>query len=412
MTHALQMAPVRKIAAASALMIALLGAAVAVTLWRYDHALDEAHRVSDARVEEQSAQQAVTIFWHEREAMNEYLLAPEAEIADEVAELSAEFQRVTRDVGSDSSEERVLVERSRAANQAFVATFVRNRGAGGTTSKRELAVIEQLNAGEDAVLAPLDEFQRLSAEDVATASSASHDAARQALLVALLAGFLSILLAVVLAVYVVRLIAKLVTSLHSTAAVLGASVLELRASTKEAAAAASEQSSAVAETSATIEQLAATASAIADNARGIAFDEHLETLLARRTEISLVLFDLDDFKQINDRDGHPEGDRVLQDVSRVVLRELRLGEELFRVGGEEFAIVVSGCEDAGPSVAERVRAAVESQWRGSRLTTLSAGVAAASSNGTTKDELVKQADLALYSAKRAGKNRVAAADAA
>jgi diguanylate cyclase (GGDEF)-like protein len=88
---------------------------------------------------------------------------------------------------------------------------------------------------------------------------------------------------------------------------------------------------------------------------------------------------------------------VLQDVSRIALRELRLGEELFRVGGEEFAIVVSGGDEAGRTVAERVRAAVDEQRRGDRLTTLSAGVAAGNA-GLVKEDLVQRADVALYEA--------------
>jgi diguanylate cyclase (GGDEF)-like protein len=94
-------------------------------------------------------------------------------------------------------------------------------------------------------------------------------------------------------------------------------------------------------------------------------------------------------------------------VARVALREVRGGEELFRVGGEEFAIVVSGNETAAKAVAERVRRAVEQQTR-SELPTLSAGVAEGSRD-RSKDDLVQEADLALYAAKQAGKNRVVAA---
>jgi diguanylate cyclase (GGDEF)-like protein len=137
-----------------------------------------------------------------------------------------------------------------------------------------------------------------------------------------------------------------------------------------------------------------------------AFDEHLDAVLrdSGETGVSLVLFDLDNFKQINDQQGHPAGDRVLQGVARVALRQIRAGEEIFRVGGEEFAIVIYGREEAGRLVAERVRQAVAAEERNA-LPTLSAGVAA-HSEGQSRDDLVQEADLALYAAKQAGKNRV------
>jgi len=140
------------------------------------------------------------------------------------------------------------------------------------------------------------------------------------------------------------------------------------------------------------------------------FDEHFDGLLnrprSRGETISLVLFDLDDFKQVNDVHGHQAGDRALQEVARVALREVRLNEELFRIGGEEFAIVVSGDGDAAAKVAERVRAAVAAQERRDHVTTLSAGIASFPTDAQTKEDLVQRADLALYAAKAAGKNRV------
>jgi len=87
-----------------------------------------------------------------------------------------------------------------------------------------------------------------------------------------------------------------------------------------------------------------------------------------------------------------------------------LGEELFRVGGEEFAIVIGIGRTGGVRVAERVRAAVADERRCEHLPTLSAGVAAFPEDGLTKEELVERADVALYAAKNAGRNNVASAD--
>ena len=139
-----------------------------------------------------------------------------------------------------------------------------------------------------------------------------------------------------------------------------------------------------------------------------AFHEHLDSLLRQARvhgeEVALVLFDLDDFKAVNDSEGHPEGDRVLRQVARVALRGVRAGEEVFRLGGDEFAVAVEGGRAAGLRVAERLQKAVRSAQRPGVLPTLSAGVAAFPEDGGTKDDLVHKADVALYAAKRAGKD--------
>ena len=146
------------------------------------------------------------------------------------------------------------------------------------------------------------------------------------------------------------------------------------------------------------------------------FQEHLTTMLRGAeeagAEVTLVLFDLDNFKQINDTQGHPVGDQVLRAVARIALRHVRIGEEVFRVGGEEFAIVTEGGLEGGLRVAERLRRAVFEQRRDIMLPTLSVGVASYPSQASRKDDLFQRADLALYRAKRDGKNRVIAYDPA
>ena len=143
------------------------------------------------------------------------------------------------------------------------------------------------------------------------------------------------------------------------------------------------------------------------------FDEHLDSMLARERQtgqsFALVIFDIDHFKQINDTQGHPAGDRVLQDVATVAQRQLRAGEQIFRIGGEEFALVIPGDATAGVIVAERVRAAIRDEPREPRLPTLSAGVAAFPQDAQTREALFQQADLALYAAKQGGRNAVSLA---
>ena len=141
-----------------------------------------------------------------------------------------------------------------------------------------------------------------------------------------------------------------------------------------------------------------------------AFDELLGRLPAERPPtagpVSLVLFDLDGFKRINDEHGHVVGDEILREVGRVFLRVVRTEDEIFRVGGDEFALVVEGPPRLAAEVAERLRMAVGQQRRGHRLPTVSAGVATIPDHAGSSVDLQRKADIALYAAKLAGKNRV------
>jgi diguanylate cyclase (GGDEF)-like protein len=119
--------------------------------------------------------------------------------------------------------------------------------------------------------------------------------------------------------------------------------------------------------------------------------------------LSLCLVDIDDFKRINDRYGHPVGDRVLGQVAS----RLRQGGESFRLGGDEFAVLLPGLDERAAisvarSIVERV-GMVEIEQVGA--VTVSAGVAAYPAQGVGRDELIRLADSALYWAKEDGKNR-------
>ena len=140
-----------------------------------------------------------------------------------------------------------------------------------------------------------------------------------------------------------------------------------------------------------------------------AFDELLGGLRRRRPTdgpVSLVLFDLDGFKRANDEQGHAVGDEILREAGRVFLRVVRSEDEIFRVGGDEFALVVDGAVEPGRRVADRLRIAVGQQRRGHRLPTVSAGVATIPDHAGSAVDLQRKADIALYAAKLAGKNRV------
>ena len=141
-----------------------------------------------------------------------------------------------------------------------------------------------------------------------------------------------------------------------------------------------------------------------------ALDERLEAALreaaAVEQEVALVVFDLDDFKRFNDAGGHAAGDAVLAQVARAATRVLRNGEELFRIGGDEFVVVVEGDTEAGWQVANRIQGALEAQTRGGSLPTISAGVATYPDDAGRAAELLAAADAALYASKRRGKSRV------
>ena len=130
--------------------------------------------------------------------------------------------------------------------------------------------------------------------------------------------------------------------------------------------------------------------------------------------LSLVLADLDDFKQINDQYGHPTGDEVLREFARALQDSIREIDLAGRWGGEEFAVVLPGTDVVGGiRLAERIRAELAKRVLvsplGDRLdTTASFGVAEWDGSGTA-DDLLAAADAALYQAKRNGKNRVEAA---
>jgi diguanylate cyclase (GGDEF)-like protein len=161
--------------------------------------------------------------------------------------------------------------------------------------------------------------------------------------------------------------------------------------------------------------------ALVDSLTGLAnrrlCEAALEKEVARAERFSeplaLVLADLDDFKAVNDAHGHPTGDEVLREFARALQDSVREIDLAARWGGEEFAVILPGTDLVGGiKLAERVAAALRGRVvvspAGDRLsTTASFGVAAFPAAKSSSD-LLAAADGALYEAKRAGKNRVAA----
>src|SRR5579863_3412636 len=129
--------------------------------------------------------------------------------------------------------------------------------------------------------------------------------------------------------------------------------------------------------------------------------------------VTAMIFDIDHFKSINDRFGHPAGDEILKLFAAVVVNNLRISDLSGRVGGEEFAALLPCPLEEGVIVAERVREAFATSGivcdEGPVDTTVSIGVAGGPA-GTELEVLLAAADTALYQAKRGGRNRVEAAE--
>jgi diguanylate cyclase (GGDEF)-like protein len=123
--------------------------------------------------------------------------------------------------------------------------------------------------------------------------------------------------------------------------------------------------------------------------------------------VCMVLMDLDHFKAINDEHGHSRGDAVLRDAAQVMRDNLRTFELVYRVGGEEFLVLMPGVDRSGGKVvADRLRAALERARCGELEVTASFGVAMAQGAAVQFEQLFDAADKALYRAKDEGRNRV------
>lgn len=144
---------------------------------------------------------------------------------------------------------------------------------------------------------------------------------------------------------------------------------------------------------------------------------HLEGLMQRRGDsgkpVSVLLFDIDHFKSVNDTYGHAAGDEVLKIIAQRASANLRTNDMVARFGGEEFVVVMADTSlDLATMIAERIRERIaarpisRSDDPEGLTVTVSIGVAMAGPEDTTPDDLLRHADAAMYRAKAAGRNRV------
>jgi diguanylate cyclase (GGDEF)-like protein len=138
----------------------------------------------------------------------------------------------------------------------------------------------------------------------------------------------------------------------------------------------------------------------------------LEKAKANETALSLVMLDVDNFKAYNDSLGHMKGDEALREIASILQNKSRKCDQVVRYGGEEFAIIMPNTvKENSRLFAERLRNEIERTYASDlsippdRCLTISLGIASYPEDADTKDELIAKTDIALYEAKRSGKNR-------
>jgi diguanylate cyclase (GGDEF)-like protein len=146
-----------------------------------------------------------------------------------------------------------------------------------------------------------------------------------------------------------------------------------------------------------------------------ALEQRLDAELARSrrgaTPLSLVIFDVDHFKALNDSFGHAAGDAALRGIGDVVAAGRRRSDVFGRLGGEEFGLLLPDTDIAGAaSVADKLRRCLGAPTASRHPLTVSFGVAEVHSGASSVNAMFADADRALYAAKRAGRDRVIRSD--
>jgi diguanylate cyclase (GGDEF)-like protein len=157
-----------------------------------------------------------------------------------------------------------------------------------------------------------------------------------------------------------------------------------------------------------VQRLAAT-DALTGIANRRTFEKTLGAEVSRasrsRSDVTLIMLDIDRFKSLNDEFGHQAGDEVLARVGEALQKACRESDTPARYGGEEFAVLMPGCSPAEATMAaERLRKRI-SEIEAVRDITFSAGIATFPIHALSADELIARADDALYQSKRSGRDR-------
>jgi diguanylate cyclase (GGDEF)-like protein len=145
------------------------------------------------------------------------------------------------------------------------------------------------------------------------------------------------------------------------------------------------------------------------------FSQEIERARRNDDQVTLLVADIDRFKQINDRFGHAVGDAVLERVARALREATRAVDVVARLGGEEFGVLLpQASREDGVEIAERIRrdvARMDLEGDGPIAVTVSVGVATFPDDGASRDSVFRLADAAVYAAKDLGRDRVVACPA-
>ncbi len=138
-------------------------------------------------------------------------------------------------------------------------------------------------------------------------------------------------------------------------------------------------------------------------------DEEIMKARATHNQLSVLMIDIDDFKKFNDAFGHQTGDEALKEVAEALQRCSRKMDLACRYGGEEFSFILPNTsKEEAITIAERMRKSIAEHPLANASFTISIGIASFPQDAQTKEEIIRKADLALYRAKKEGKNKVVA----
>src|ERR1022692_4291518 len=281
----------RRIAVAAMSIIILASIAGWVTIWRYQVATGRSQSAVAVSADARVTAILATTFWHERAAIDEYLLTPSPGLLSEVNAQRDRFSGLAASLaGGESSADAALLARALRAHATYYTTFASARGVAGTTPARETAVLGTMKADGVNVLSTLDTLD----QNLVRSAADLQAAVAPGKATALAAGIITVTLAVaavgILLLYMLRELGRgtrreddlmetvgrlsdrsaLFGRLRTTSEVLSEVAGELSQAARNATAAASEQSAAIAQASATIEEMATAAGSIADTVHAVA----------------------------------------------------------------------------------------------------------------------------------------------